>query len=212
MSDNKDLRLSEYNFKGFSVRSGIAKDGSIWFVAKDVCNVLDLNNVSHAVSRLEEEDKKAIVLNDGNRGNPNMVIISEAGFYQLVMVSRKKEAITFRRWVLREVLPEIRKKGYYIDRIFVELCVAAHQEAIPDVKTYFIRCNDKVKIGRAQDVQRRLEALQTANPDTLILLGYIEGDLEHYLHNKFQKHHFRGEWYYLDREIMAFIKKETMLK
>ena len=145
------------------------------------------------------------------RTNVYQWFVDEAGLYRIIMRSDSKVAEVFRDWVCEEVLPSIRKQGLYIDRIFVELCVTSRQEAIPDVKTYFIRCNDKVKIGRTQDVQRRLEALQTANPDTLTLLGYIEGDLERYLHNKFQKHHFRGEWYYLDQEIMDFIKKETIL-
>ena len=113
MSEINEIQVSEYIFNGSFVRSGIAEDGSIWFVAKDVCDVLDLNNVGKAVSNLEEEDKKAITISDVTGRFQSMVIISEAGLYQLVMVSRKKEAKTFRRWVLHDVLPEIRKKGYY---------------------------------------------------------------------------------------------------
>lgn len=211
MSDNKDLQMSKYKFKGFSVRSGLDQNGNIWFVAKDVCDVLEIANVSDAISRLDSEDKSDTILNDVTGQFQSMLIISEPGLYELIRDSRKPEAKAFQTWVLHEVLPSIRKYGAYMNRIFIELCVISRQEAIPDVKTYFIRCNDKVKIGRTQDVQRRLKALQTANPDTLTLLGYIEGDLERYLHNKFQKHHFRGEWYYLDQEIMDFIKKETIL-
>ena len=202
--------ISLFDYQGHKVRT-VSIDGNIWFVAKDVCDVLGLSNSRDAVSRLADEDKMCTKIRDVLGQFQSMTIISEPGFYDLISVSRKPEAKAFKYWVSHEVLPSIRKQGLYIDRIFVELCVTSRQEAIPDVKTYFIRCNDKVKIGRTQDVQRRLEALQTANPDTLTLLGYIEGDLERYLHNKFQKHHFRGEWYYLDQEIMDFIKKETIL-
>ena len=113
MTDNKDLQISEYKFKGFSVRSGLDQNGNIWFVAKDVCNVLELNNVGQAVSRLDSEDKSDIFLNDVTGRFQSMLIISEAGLYQLVMTSEKKEAKTFKSWVLHVVLPEIRKKGYY---------------------------------------------------------------------------------------------------
>ena len=43
-----------------------------------------------------------------------MVIVSEPGFYRLVMKSRKPEAKAFKRWVTHEVLPAIRKTGGYI--------------------------------------------------------------------------------------------------
>ena len=73
---------------------------------KDVCDVLELGNVSKAVSRLDSEDKSDTFLNDVTGRFQSMLIISEAGLYQLVMTSEKKEAKTFRRWVLHEVLPD----------------------------------------------------------------------------------------------------------
>lgn len=41
------------------------------------------------------------------------ILISEAALYELVFASKKPNAKKFQRWVTREVLPEIRKNGYY---------------------------------------------------------------------------------------------------
>lgn len=43
-----------------------------------------------------------------------MTIVSESGLYSLILQSRKPEAKAFKKWVTSEVLPSIRKYGYYI--------------------------------------------------------------------------------------------------
>ena len=42
------------------------------------------------------------------------MIVNESGLYSLVFQSRKPEAKKFRKWVTSEVLPSIRKYGYYV--------------------------------------------------------------------------------------------------
>lgn len=88
-------------------------DEQLWFVAKDVCDILEIGNVSQAVSRLDE-DERGIISNDTLSGTQEMLIVSESGLYALIWSSRKPEAKTFRRWVSREVLPQIRKTGSYV--------------------------------------------------------------------------------------------------
>ena len=90
----------------------IMRDGEPWFVAADVCRALDINNVSDAVARLDN-DEKGFVLTDTPGGKQNVSIISEPGLYALVLSSRKPEAKNFKRWVTHEVLPTIRKTGSY---------------------------------------------------------------------------------------------------
>lgn len=97
----------------FGIIRTVSIDNEPWFVAKDVCDVLEIGNPSQALSRLEEDEKNTIILNEGI-GNPNKTIISESGFYTLVLSSRKKIAKPFRLWVTREVLPQIRQTGGYI--------------------------------------------------------------------------------------------------
>lgn len=84
-------------------------DGEPWFVAKDVCDALDLSNPSVAVSALDDDERSKFNL--GRQGETN--IVSEPGLYKLVMRSRKPEAKAFQRWVTHDVLPSIRRTGAY---------------------------------------------------------------------------------------------------
>ena len=106
----KDLQVFTYNSN--EVRT-IEENGEVWFVAKDVCDVLDIANSRDAISELDNDEKNTVAINDGNRGNPNTNIISESGVYFLVFKSRKPEAKAFSRWVRKEVLPQIRKTGSF---------------------------------------------------------------------------------------------------
>lgn len=83
-----------------------------WFVAKDVCDVLEISNNRDAVSRLDDDEKATSVL-PTQFGAKDMWLINESGLYSLIFQSRKPEAKAFRKWVTSEVLPAIRKKGYY---------------------------------------------------------------------------------------------------
>lgn len=71
--------------------------------------MLGLNNVSQALTRLDNDEKNSIILNDGNPGTPTKTIVSESGLYSLIIASRKPEAHEFKRWVTHEVLPSTRK-------------------------------------------------------------------------------------------------------
>ena len=92
------------------------ENGEPWFVAKDVCRVLGLENNRDAVSSLDEDEKITVANPDGNprAGIPHRyVVISESGLYALVFRSRKPQAQEFSRWVRKEVLPALRKTGRY---------------------------------------------------------------------------------------------------
>ena len=89
------------------------KDGEPWWLAADVCSVLDLGNVGQAINRLDADEKSDIISNDGTPGNPTKAIINESGLYSLILGSRKPEAKAFKKWVTSEVLPQIRKTGSY---------------------------------------------------------------------------------------------------
>lgn len=89
------------------------QDGEPWFVAKDVCDALGLGRQQDS-TRYLDSDEKGECLVDTPYGKQTMVIVSEPGFYRLVMKSRKPEAKAFKRWVTHEVLPAIRKTGGYI--------------------------------------------------------------------------------------------------
>lgn len=109
--------LTRFEFRNNSVRL-ITIDGDPWFVAKDLCDVLEIKNPSQALSRLDEDEKRnlpydvVVTLND-DPDTTRLSAISESGMYALVLSSRKPEAKPFRKWVTSEVLPAIRKTGKY---------------------------------------------------------------------------------------------------
>lgn len=98
---------------GHTLRA-IQRDGDPWFVAKDVCDVLGLD-VSDTRKTLDE-DERALAKAGQYPGLPNRgaTIISESGFYALVLKSRKPQARAFRKWVTSVVLPAIRRDGSYV--------------------------------------------------------------------------------------------------
>lgn len=105
--------LRIFNFESNEIRTQIIEDAP-WFVAKDVCDILGIVNVSDAVGRLNPSFKTTIGLNEsGSNYKTNALIINEAGLYKLVFKSRKEEADLFSDWVALEVLPSIRKTGGY---------------------------------------------------------------------------------------------------
>lgn len=89
------------------------QNGEPWWLATDVCEVLGLDNSRQALTRLDDDEKSTVIINDGAQGGPPRAIINEAGLYSLILTSRKPEAKEFKRWVTHEVLPTIRKTGGY---------------------------------------------------------------------------------------------------
>lgn len=88
-------------------------NGEPWFVAKDVCEVLEHSNHKMAIKSLDEDEVNTAYLIDAMGRKQEVKVVSESGLYSLIFQSRKAEARKFRKWVTSEVLPSIRKKGYY---------------------------------------------------------------------------------------------------
>jgi anti-repressor protein len=98
-----------FDFRGQQLRV-VEHDNESWFIAKDVCEILEIQNVTQALNRLEENERS--MFNIGRQGKAN--IVNESGLYELIFASRKPEAKTFKKWVKQEVLPSIRKHGAYM--------------------------------------------------------------------------------------------------
>ena len=100
-------------------------EGEPWFVAKDVCECLELTDVSKTISLLDDDEKGTNSIRTPG-GEQQMLVISEPGLYSLILRSRKPEAKAFKRWIIHEVVPSIRKRGLYateavMDRILDDL-------------------------------------------------------------------------------------------
>ena len=109
---NNDIRLFEH--EKFGKINVFLIDGEPWFLGKEIAEKLDYKNTRKAIlDHVDSEDRGSVTFRDGTDGNPNKVVINESGMYSLVLSSKKPEAKEFKRWVTSEVLPTIRRYGFY---------------------------------------------------------------------------------------------------
>ena len=113
-----------FDFNGRNVRS-VHIHGQPWFVGKDLCEILGIKDTKQALGSLERggysndplcplvDSERMSIIVDTLGGPQKMVCVNESGLYALIFKSRKPEAIAFRRWVTNEVLPALRKTGFY---------------------------------------------------------------------------------------------------
>lgn len=116
-------QLSTYNFESHTIRT-LAINNEPWFIAKDVCDAIGIDNNRKALLALDE-DEKGVTLSNTLGGKQEMNIISESGMYTLILRCRdavKKGSVPhrFRKWVTAEVLPAIRKTGKYESKTTVD--------------------------------------------------------------------------------------------
>lgn len=103
-----------FNFQSNEVRVVKDDNGEPWFVAKDVCGVLGIQQPVRAVENLDSDEVSKTHVTDSLNRQQETYIINESGLYALVIRSNKPNARKFRKWVTSEVLPSIRKHGGYI--------------------------------------------------------------------------------------------------
>jgi prophage antirepressor-like protein len=101
-----------------------------WFPAKPIILFLGYDRTSQTLERVASEDKvsldelircKGDPIGGGLENSPPLgyndgkaIWINEYGLYKLVIGSHKPEAEPFQRWITREVLPALRRHGYYV--------------------------------------------------------------------------------------------------
>ena len=155
--------IQKFDFKGAPLRTLTDKAGEPWFVAKDVCAILEISNPSDALKRLDDDERSRFNL--GRQGETN--IVNEAGLYVLVLGSRKPEAHEFKRWVTHEVLPSIRQHGGYMagqERMTPE------QMALASMRWLQSKVDEQAKQLKAQEGKVLFaNAVETAR--TSILVG-----------------------------------------
>lgn len=83
------------------------------FVAKDVADILEYSETAMMTRRLDDDEKMSANLAGISKTNPIVTLITESGLYNAVIGSKKPEAKAFKKWITSEVLPSIRKHGFY---------------------------------------------------------------------------------------------------
>lgn len=164
----KDLQL--FNFNGNQVRT-VLIDNEPYFVGKDVAKILGYANTRDALSKhVDTEDKNSVVIRDGNKGNPNQVVINESGLYSLILSSKLPAAKEFKRWVTKEVLPTIRKNGAYLtDQKAYD--ITHDKDSLADL---LLQAGEQLKQKDLQIMEMKPKALfadSVATSHTTILVG-----------------------------------------
>ena len=106
-------KLAVFSFGNHEIRTVSDEHGEVWFVANDICAALELVNPRDALAKHVDEDDVAKRDTLTSSGLQKLNHVNESGLYALIFGSRKESAKRFKRWVTSEVLPAIRKDGYY---------------------------------------------------------------------------------------------------
>lgn len=125
-------KLQIFKNPEFGAIRTLEKDNEVWFIGKDVAEILGYSNTRDAIARhVKDEDKTSVVIFDGGSNyRSKTTFINESGLYSLVLSSKLPTAKKFKRWVTSEVLPSIRKHGIYATTQTIESMLADPDNAI----------------------------------------------------------------------------------
>ena len=105
-------QLQIFNNDEFGQVRVVEIKGSPWFVAADVCKILEIDRTQ---TRRLDDDEKGLYSIHTPGGEQQMTVINESGLYALTLTSRKPYAKKFRKWLTSEVAVSIRKHGMYLN-------------------------------------------------------------------------------------------------
>ena len=159
---------------GMSLQA-IVRDGQPWFVAKDLCDALDITNSRDAVTALDADERQTVAISYGIRGNPNRTIVNESGMYALIFRSIKPEAKAFRKWVTSAVLPSLRRDGVYIagqeKPITDELTLPELMEQITTIQAKVSAALDAINTAKVRAWSRHQEEKEARSDAFRFLKG-----------------------------------------
>ena len=179
---NKDL--------GIELKSFIDKKQNVWFLGKDVADILGYSNVRKAIlNHVDSEDKKQIFTHHTSVPKTGTVApsgsmctyINESGFYSIVLSSKLEKAKKFKHWITSQVLPSIRKYGYYKmfenpnNKMFkIENETDLNYKVVQLIRNYYPDSILVAGLGENQDTdEKRLDSYKKGytrgQPDLMIL-------------------------------------------
>lgn len=134
--------LANFTFDDKEVRTMLI-DGEVWFVAMDIARILEYGQTVKMLALLEDYEVKKIAgadLAPAKNLSPmarEITLVNESGLYSAVISSTKPKAKEFKKWVTNEVLPKIRKKGFYSSSKYVSDIVEYLLERLPNPQRLF---------------------------------------------------------------------------
>lgn len=155
---NISINFFTFNFNNSPVRT-TEINNQLWFLANDVCSILEYKNPRRAIELhcKEKGVTKRYTLTKG--GNQEMTYISEANLFRLIIKSKQEKAVIFEEWVMEDLLPTIRKTGSYSLTINAEQQQAIQQAVNERVyrtgerhQAIYTKLHQQFKIPRYQDL------------------------------------------------------------
>lgn len=117
---NKDFGRKEFeifNYKNLGqVRTFLDENKNPWFCLNDICTILEISNITNLKERLREDGLGLTEVIDNLGRLQNMYFVDEGNLYRAIGRSRKPEAVPFMNWIYDEVIPSIRKHGFYVNK------------------------------------------------------------------------------------------------
>ena len=106
--------VQEFLYENSPIRM-IESNGETWWVLKDICKLLSIENHKNITKRLEEDEVGTFELPhpQSKEKKLEMLCVNESGLYSVILRSDKPDAKAFRRWITHEILPEIHRTGGY---------------------------------------------------------------------------------------------------
>ena len=144
------------------------------FLAQEVGGILNMSNINEQIRHIDS-DWVHIIETDRNYGARKMTYLKEPGLYYLIMRSNKDEAKEFKKWVVAEVLPSIRKTGQYqiVHKCPTKLTFKIeteqdlHTKVVSFIKKQYPDSIFTASLGELQDTdQKRIKAFN---------MGYLKG-------------------------------------
>ena len=174
---------------GIEMTSYIDYKQNVWFRGKDVAEILGYSNVREAIwNHVDSEDKQLICrrTQNGDGNNSDLrgkyyTFINESGFYSLLLSSKSETAKKFKHWVTSQVLPSIRKFGYYKlfdnpnNKMFkIENEMDLHCKVVHLIRNYYPNAIMVAGLGENQDTpDKRIDSWKKGytkgQPDLMIL-------------------------------------------
>lgn len=108
--------IIKFDYESIEIRTLTDETEETWFVAKDVCEILEYSNVSQTMDKMDDDEKLLYKIHISGQQKETWTI-NESGLYHLILTSTKPEAKKFRKWVTSVVLPSIRKAGKYTTKV-----------------------------------------------------------------------------------------------
>lgn len=158
MTNQSSINLSTFIFDNSPVRTSEINN-QLWFLANDVCSILEYKNPRRAIELHCKEKGVTKWYTPTKGGNQEMIYINEPNLFRLIIKSKQAKAVKFEEWVMEDLLPTIRKTGSYSLTINSEQQQRIQQAVNERVyrtgerhQAIYSRLHQQFKIPRYQDL------------------------------------------------------------